>query len=292
MTEAELDEMLTWAREQLYTPDPDHNALPAACFTFGRARELTLNDRRWTAAERAHAANCRRCTHFLSLFAAEMPHLPVGWLVRKLFSRSSRTEAQSIDYHLVEGGCTRCAARLAALERRRRSAALFPDPISLLRPAAATASTALHLEEASEDGRLQVELYQEEGQTTLEVRSKDAGLNYQLVGYWLAGTEGGGDVSGYVVLHPDVDGWYTGHVRFEPVTLYSTLGGECRAAVLQPVERSVLTHQERGQLLESALRGREDQEALRAWRDWAARDEPSLPDETRQILAEIRETLQ
>lgn len=292
MTETELEQVLDWVREQVYPPQTEDPEIPQGCFSFDRARELILDERRWTAAEREHRAGCGRCDRFMELFAAEMPHLPLGWLVRSLFSLSSPSEQLALRYHLVEGGCTQCADRLRQLERVKPSTAWFGTPFSLRRPGAARASVGeLHLEQVSEDGRLEVELFQEDGQATLELRSKDAGLNHQLVGYWLTGTNVERGVAGYVVLHPDVDGWYTGQVRFDSAALYATLGGECRAAVLQPVDRAVLTRQEQDQLLESVQRDRQDAAAQRAWQAWAGQEDAGLREETRQMLTEIRESL-
>ncbi|MBM3459695.1 MAG: hypothetical protein FJX77_14325, partial [Armatimonadetes bacterium] len=68
--ETELNEILARGRAALARAA----ARPPGCFPIPRRVELALNESLWTAAERAHAAECPRCSHAVDHLRRRIEH--------------------------------------------------------------------------------------------------------------------------------------------------------------------------------------------------------------------------
>src|SRR5205823_1416278 len=148
-------------------------------------------------------AGCRRCDRLVEMMAREMPHLSLWTLMKQRLGGLNEAERRSIDYHLEEGECSRCRARAGLLGAGAASAARFPGLLLPAPHAVGAASGTLEMNARSPDGRLEAELLEEERQLVLEVRTREAELQHQLVGYALVGENR--QVDGFLVLRADVE---------------------------------------------------------------------------------------
>src|SRR5262249_25696621 len=101
---------------------------------------------------------------------------------------------------------------------------------------------------------LEAELVQEGSQVVLEVRSREPAWNHQLVRFALRGASTSGVEEGFLVLAPDVDGWYTASTAFSATALYGRMGGACQEVVAAAPELERLTPEEWRVLLAAAIR--------------------------------------
>jgi hypothetical protein len=198
-----------------------------------------------------------------------------------------------MDDHLESGGCRRCQERTNGLERSLGFLIAFDPQLPLRSTSAALAAgDPTPVPVRSPNAVLQAELYEEGGRVTLEVLTRDQSLNRRLLGYWLSG-HGGASISGFAVLRPDVDGWYSAQARFASEEL-GPLGTAVQEAVVCLVENEVLTGEEREALLESVRRDVADSELRQAWQEWWGQVRPHrerLPAEARLLLAEVGQLL-
>src|SRR5207302_6902564 len=119
MTAAGLDAVMAAVRQRLGAgPGPAGAALEdrPGCFSFARARELALDPARWRPGELAHQEACARCHSLVAAFEREMPHLPLWSLLRGRLGALAGEQGAAFVYHVEEGGCAACRARLARLE--------------------------------------------------------------------------------------------------------------------------------------------------------------------------------
>jgi hypothetical protein len=229
----------------------------------------------------------------LAAFEREIPHLSLWTLLRATLRCPTERERDVLQYHLEEGGCRRCRRRAGQVSAAALAAVRFDTGTPLVRPAALGAGTApAEAIGRSDDGALEAELFQENGQVVLELRTREAAFNHRLVGFLLRGERG--PVEGFMVLQPDVDGWYTAEAAFAAGELHAALGGACHEVVLIPVAEELLAGAERDALLASAERARRDSRAGAAWRTWLegiqAREE-GLSREARPLMQEVRALL-
>lgn len=192
-------------------------------------------------------------------------------------------------YHVEPEGCPRCAARLAALEAVANGVIHFAR-LELPNPFAAAAATGpLEAAGRSRDGLLEADLVEEERDILLEVRTRDAALSHQLVGYSLRGATERALVQGFLVLRPDVERWYAAHTSFYRGALYARLDGRCEEVLIAPVRPQALGAADRQQLL--AAIARLDRASQEAWARWLSGAELLAAEETRPLLREMRERL-
>ena len=264
------------------TSPPPH-PFPPECLSFERTRALALDPGRWRAEERRHTATCRRCRRLVASAEVQMPHLSLWTLLRHRLGSTSERERQAIAYHLEEGGCRRCRQVAGALAV---GTSFRLPPFALPHPAAAGAATgALEVGGRSSDGRLEAELVEEERQILLEIRSREAALNHQMIAYTLRGAQQ--EMQGFLVLRPDVERWYAAQEIFDPELLYSRLQGRCEEVLIAPVGLEALPGVDRELLLAEAGRSRGNAEARAAWAAWAS-SRADVSEETRRLLDEVR----
>jgi hypothetical protein len=292
MNAAGLDELLSVARTRLREPVPEGESIASDCLSFARARALALNPDRWTAAERSHAAGCRRCARLLESFEREMPHLSLWTLIRRRMGALAASERHAIGYHLEEGECRRCRAREERLGTAFDGIVRLPGPVPLPHPAAAGAATeGLDVSAWSAGGLVEAELAEEEGRILLEIRTRDAAWNHHLAGYALRSDHG--QENGFLVLRPDVEGWYSAQAAFDPRALYSRLGGKCEEVLAGVLDVELLTGVEWEALAASVARSRGDPGVQAAWEAWAAeviRRGETLSEEARPFLQSLLHT--
>ncbi len=142
------------------------------------------------------------------------------------------------------------------------SLAPLPHPQALV-----AGSSPLRIVASSADDSLEAELSEEETSLVLEVRSRDARLNHHLVGILLYGRGRNHVIEGFTVLHPDVEGWYTGHAKYTKEELYTRLHGCCEGLVVSPVDPSLLGPPE-WEALEASTREFPDAASRHAWMRW------------------------
>jgi len=293
MSRFSLDEALNALRNR---SDEAHlpSVLPERCLRFQRARVLSLDPERGSDEERAHVASCRRCAALVASFAREVPHLSQWSLVRRRLGFLSEGDRLAADYHLEAGGCRRCRERdlqLGQVAAFVRSC----GGVTLPHPSAAAAGTAdARLEAASADGTLEADLGKTGDRMVLEARSKDPSRRGALIGFALRGAEGR-EERGYLVLAPDVQGWYAASASWGVDELYAALRGTCTELLVYPADRLLWTDAEHQALLTSASRSRHEPEARAAWLEWVSRTEQAaggLSDDLHRALDAIRQRVE
>jgi hypothetical protein len=286
MNDTALQNLFAAVRARLQDGELRRETADDTCLSFGRARALALDPGRWRDAERAHVTNCRRCQVLVAGMSRLMPHPSLWTLLRSHLGLLSDHDQRALSYHAGPDGCPRCAARLAAIGPVRAQAVSFPR-FALRNPAAAAAATGpLDVSARSSDGRIEAELVEEEKEILLEVRTRDAGLNHQLVGYTLRGATEQALVQGFLVLRPDVESWFAACRRFEAETLYRGLLGRCEEMLIAAVSVDALSAKERGALLEAT--SQLDRESRSAWAGWLAAVHSHAPAELQGLLEEVR----
>src|SRR4029077_9905660 len=120
----------------------------------------------------------------------------------------------------------------------------LPDPA-----AAGAAAGEMEVTARSANGEVGGELGEEESSLALEVRTRNSQLNRTLVGYALLGAREGGVVAGFLLLQPDVEGWYAARTRFDAASIYATLHGTCDELLIAPLAANALGSEERELLL-------------------------------------------
>jgi len=262
---------------------------PAGCLSFARARELALNSIRWTGEETAHAATCGACTSLVARFEKSMPHLSLWMLIRRRLGLPMLpVEEHAIKYHLEEGGCRECG------ERDRRAGELLPN-VTLLRGALPTperagvqAKTAANTSASASGNAFDAELALERGRLGLEVRTRDARLQHQLVGWTLATRREREARERFAVLYPDVEGWFVDHSWLDAKELGLGANNPCQEILAAVMDVELLTDAQRESIVGLVWR-LEAVEQRTAWRDWALEQQQreQLCPHTRDVLARI-----
>jgi hypothetical protein len=142
-----------------------------------------------------------------------------------------------------------------------------------------------------EAGDLQAELLDDCGNLSLEVRTKNPHLNHSLVSF--AFSDANAPVlEGFLVLAPDVEGWYTGETGIQRTALlpsFSHLGGTLQVSL---VDAALLTGRE-AQLLSAAATAEQNVAIRKAWRAWGeqAVSDLNAASEVTAILQSLTEQL-
>lgn len=296
MDDVKLEQALAGLQERLRAAAPARPTRSADCLPFSRARLLVLDPARRTPQEEAHLATCRRCRTLLAGFEHDLPHLPVWTLIRSRIGGLSAPERRMLEYHLENGGCRVCRRRLERLAELSPAVLALPVPTT---PVFANSVQAAVpgpevLASAASDG-LEAELVQFRGELNLELRTRQAALNGTLAAYSFQTAEGEGLLEGYVVLGPDVEGWYAAEVRIDESRYRERVGTRLGQLWIGLVEPELLTEEEWARL-EACVPGPEAEPHLRAlWLDWCARallTDRGLPARGRTILQALAERLQ
>lgn len=268
LSEARLDELLGGLRIQpAYTRTDDPHGR-SCCLSLDQARLWVLDPTQLGAAERAHPERCARCARLCAQMARSMPHLPWRLLLLAELGLLPAASRRGVERHLREGCCVQCTQRAQRLHGYRERLATCTRPTPLPHPQALMAgSSPFCIVASSADDSLEAELSEEDALLVLEVRSRDARLNHHLVGFLVYGRGRSCVVEGFTVLHPDVDGWYTGHAEFTKEELYSSLHGCCEGLVVSPVDASLLGPPE-WKALEASVRRLADPVSRLAWIRW------------------------
>jgi hypothetical protein len=298
MTEQDLLRLVR-AADQLESADPMRVADGGQrCLALTRARELALDPERMTEGERAHLESCRACRRLVDRLTEELPH-PSLWLLLRWamgWLLSEGDEARAMRYHLEDGRCRRCLARLAALEAVRERVVRLAGSFVLPSPYAmhGASATALDVKQTSPDQRLEARLTRDDGTVALEVRTKDDTVAAFPVAYTLLGEGDQRAVSGYTVLRPDVNGWHAANVVFDLKDLYDRLGGRCTGLLVCPLDLGMVPEPDCADLLAAAEREAGAPDAKDAWLRVAKRaleHDAGLTPDVRQRLTELRSRL-
>jgi hypothetical protein len=292
MDEKRLMDVFARMRKRAAVPVPPYEH--PGMLTIARARSLVLNPALWTEEERRHVTECRRCARLVSRVGEDMYHPPWWLLERKLEGRLSAEEAKSLQYHLEQGQCQRCAGRVQALEAASKRVVRPRQAIRLRKP-----QEGVNTPLASEDGVLTAEVITHQEQVFpyrekvfLEVRSKEPTLSYQLVGYAFQDASERETTAGFLVLRPDVNDWQTADVSFVLEELVARVQGECRNLVICPLDPSLLVEEDREALLAAVERDADAPDGRRAaWQAWLDPNS-TLVGNARPLLDEVRARLQ
>jgi hypothetical protein len=186
-----------------------------------------------------------------------------------------------------------CPYCLMVLDRRLPSAAAvargpFRLPNPTVKAARGAPESAARQLVRSEDGRLEVKLFDRDTPPKMEVRSRSAGLSHHLVRYRLASAAGPETETGVVLLTPDRGHWQTASVTL-PADAFDRLGEEVTVEAT-PLDVGDLTADECAKLLESAPALPADDPARAAWLSWAeqtAATNDDLAEDVRQWLHDL-----
>jgi hypothetical protein len=110
---------------------------------------------------------------------------------------------------------------------------------------------------------------EDEGQYVLEVKTRDSVWNGQLLRYVFHNARNQPALSGFLLVRPDVNGWYTATRTFRSETLFLAAGGQDLNPEVAVADVQELTASDRQALQESIESDRGDGEALAAWKTWA-----------------------
>lgn len=270
------------------------------CLSLARWRTALLREDR-TEAEAAHVRDCRYCQKTEAQVRRKFWHPSTVQLFWQALGLSGGEDEEDVAYHLQQDRCQRCLRLLTLLEgdrllkglaeqmhagvqeasRRLRESleswGILRIPwFQLPNPRAAAASSAdegpfgsfyqLWRETAQGEADLSATLI--EG--ALEVKTQNAALNRQLLRYVFEDAEGKPALQGFVLLRPDVNGWFTAVRLLRRQELYDALHGECRELRVHLVDLQDLTAEDHALVLASAKADRQDAEVWAAWRSWAA----------------------
>jgi hypothetical protein len=128
---------------------------------------------------------------------------------------------------------------------------------------------------------------EEGGRVVLEVRTKKPELQGQLVGYSLRGMKRA--ATGFLIMCPDVEGWFAALTAFDAKELYARLDGRCEDLLVSPIDVEVLTAEETEALLDSVARALEDEEQRAGWMAWAETVERRRSNLSENALALVRD---
>jgi hypothetical protein len=295
MNDSHEDHLIAEARRRVRNWTPAGVPFAPHCLPLERARALTLNPDRWQEDEQAHVAGCRRCGRLLQRFAEEMPHLSLWTLIRRRLGCLSEDEDRSVLYHLDQGECRICRTRDERMDAVIGQVVRFPETWALPHPTAAAAAAGIvDLVAQAPHHELEAQVFEEGRRITLEVRTRRETLRHKLVAYVLRGARGTQSVEGFLVLGPDLEGWFAADATFDVEELYWALDGRCEEVLVSPLCIHVLMGEQRALLLASADRVRADPVALAAWQNWvshAAEQCDSITDDAWQLLCEVRNLL-
>lgn len=287
MDEARLDELVEEAAQRLRGLSSVQDIASGRCLSLNRARKLALNPDLATAD--GHLADCARCRSLVDTFARVMPHLSYWSLVAHFLGISSPEQAEVTRYHLLEGGCRLCQMRMDSLAGTPFQWLRLPPQSFSPSPDAASAEERSEVLASSTDGRMETEMVFEDEQITLEIRTRDAALNHQLVAYTLRARDGR-SLSGFDVIRADVQGWFSVTVALDAQHLRGRIGSAYNEAlVVSPVSVQSLDAEELELLRASASADTANEAAWRGWLAWLTPAAAGYPADLRQLLAELTE---
>jgi len=286
MDDARLETLISQVRARLEAIPPAQPLWDQSCLTFVRARALALDPEQWTAGERQHANSCNRCRHLVESFHREIGHLSYWILLRDARGVAREWEQQQVDAHLEMDGCRYCRRRKEALAQRLSLWLHFPHVPALRDPATLLAAPAEPLVLArAEHADLEAELIDDRDDLSLEIRTKNPALDHKLVGYAFIATGGELVFEGFLLLVPDVEGWYTGQAALERAAFLGRSGRPGGTLEVSVPELELLGERETPLLRAAAAR---DETGRQAWLSWAERAAVRFADSPIPIAATLR----
>jgi hypothetical protein len=243
---------------------------PGPCLSVSRAQALVFDGERRTSGETAHLADCPVCQRVLERVRLQTIHPNLLFLLRDVLGILTPEEQRVLRFHLG-GGCRHCSARRQFLAGRRPWAASVAVPARF--PADEERGPAE--EGVSPNGQVTVELLDEADGPVLEVRTQEAGLAEQLLGYTLAGSDGRPLIEGMALLRAEREGWRVARLPLSTDAL-AGLQGRNGLAVVCPLPASSLDAEELPILNAARFRDQSDAQAGQRWRTWA--ETVHLPD--------------
>lgn len=242
MREDELDLALETLRGRLSVQEVPPELRTRECVPLTRLRLCALNPENGTPAEQCHFAECHRCARLLASARRQMPHLPIGVIIRGRLSLLTAAEQSLRSIHLTQGGCALCGQREATLGMLRLPVIRLAGPGPL--PSASGVGAAEDESAAGgTSGELEAELVVADDAVTLDIRTRDAETAARPVAYSVIGA--GGSHDGLAWLRLDVEGWHTAQLRWEARAAAALPEGGIRGVVISGVPLEALTEEER-----------------------------------------------
>jgi len=246
-----------------------------------------MDERTLTTLLREIAAEDRAAweqTNSVSVAASWHP----GWvqLFWYLLGKLTDGTAALVASHLEQHACPHCRERVRLLEVGRAGVVWFRQVLKLFDPKIAYAESgeSLYVQRVSPDGKLQSKLVEAHRQLVLEVRTKETGRQWRLVGYALQSTERDAELTGFLVLRPNENenGWYAAQVAWDGGKAARHLGSQVRV-LIGFVDETQLTGKEQEMLIASVERSRDDARARSAWHSWAEDGLARVPLEAAEV---------
>ena len=263
-----FSEVVDVVRERLQTATPAPPAPTTECLSFAELRRLALRPEEAIPMIEEHLRSCNRCSRTAASCRRELHHLPWWTLLGVELGRLSPEEERIVQYHLREGRCTLCSARL---QRVTGNEALQVDP--LFPPfghAAQETPRKPTLSAYFPGGYYEVELLQSTPHFECEIRTKSEALrSYVFAFSCYRNRPQGNPLVGYTVLGEEKQGYYSGRLLAEnPGSPWGVGFSGTYIVALRPVE---LREEEVDQLLAVVQPTLAESHVRAQWTDWLRR---------------------
>lgn len=291
-----FDEVLGFARQRLEAEAADAPSIDENCLSFAELRRWVLRPEESPRGVTEHLGSCLRCSRLAEKLSTQMPHLPWWTLLAVELGQVPPGEERSVQYHLAEGGCSLCTARLRQLTAR---CAVQMDSN---RPHYGFAAQGLirnpTVQAYFPDGSFEVELLQAVPQFECQIRTRDERLRYNLFAF-ARFPERFDDPApqdplvGYTVLEEETQGSYCGWISAENPRGVPGAGfqGTCVIA-LRPDE---LHEEEVHQILSVVGPTLEDAVIRERWKRWLTAQAASSTEKPQgtahQLLRALRSSM-
>jgi len=298
------------------------------CPPLSRWRRIVLREI-WRLEDRSHLRECSFCRLTVEQMRQDLWHPTAAqlfWHGDRL--PDAGEDETGVAYHLDQDDCQRCHRRLALLrgnnprgfqarkalggsENAARRLQDCLDRWGVVRlqafaprnPWAAAAQSGTPLERTNEfpdaaflaEGALflnpECSLVEDAGRYVLEVKTRNAAWNHQLLRYVFKEAAGRPLLRGFLMVRPDAPGWYTAARSLDPQLIFSAAEGRDLIPEVSVVDIQELTVSEGAALLESIKADQNDAEAYAAWRIWSenlARRSDRLTDDLQRLVELVR----
>jgi hypothetical protein len=290
-------------------------ALPPtpACPALPRWRRSILSEK-WPAEDQPHLRGCSYCRQIVDVLLQRLWHPSTAELFAHVRRGQDAKEEATVAAHLEKDDCQRCRRRLALLRADgglarlveqargdRRAAERLKDallswgvmrlPSFALRNPRAAPLSGHPLELASPRGSdPAATLVEQQGQYLLEVKTKNAAWNRQILRYQVEDVGGRPAVNGFLLLRADAHGWFAAPRLLEARTLYDAVQGKCQDPRVELLDPQELTTRDHPIVVASARADRHDAAARAAWREWAGLvgKGEQVADDLRRLAEEVR----
>jgi hypothetical protein len=261
----------------------------AASLTRPHAILLVVNPEAWTDEVQSRIAASSHDRAMLSSVRQSVQHPSWATIARRCYSLASDDEIRSADAHLKTYNCQRCIAIATALfanMAKRIEGLHLPTPLSVRTSITQPVSL---VDELSEGVDLTVS--EVDAKLVISVRSKDRSLTGTLLGVVVFGTTGAQAARGFLLPRETEPGVISAAAEFDLTTLDPLVQGDCELNVFS-LDASALVNTDRDEVLAMIERDLTDERANKAWDKWLASAigaEDDLNDESRALLADIKE---